>query len=50
MNQTPQNPTRQSESIYPHFFVRVILATIPNFLGALKIPLDAEFGKRTRAN
>jgi PAT family beta-lactamase induction signal transducer AmpG len=35
---------------YPHFFVWVILATIPSFLVALKIPLDAEFGKRTRAN
>jgi PAT family beta-lactamase induction signal transducer AmpG len=32
---------------YPHFFVWVILATIPSFLVALKIPLDAEFGKRT---
>ncbi len=35
---------------YPHFFVWVILATIPSFLVALKIPLDAEFGKRNRAN
>jgi len=35
---------------YPHFFVWVILATIPSFLVALKIPLDAEFGKRTSAN
>jgi PAT family beta-lactamase induction signal transducer AmpG len=35
---------------YPHFFVWVILATVPSFLVALKIPLDAEFGKRTRAN
>jgi PAT family beta-lactamase induction signal transducer AmpG len=35
---------------YPHFFVWVILATIPSFLVAMKIPLDAEFGKRTRAN
>jgi PAT family beta-lactamase induction signal transducer AmpG len=31
---------------YPHFFVWVILATIPSFLVALKIPLEAEFGKR----
>jgi MFS transporter, PAT family, beta-lactamase induction signal transducer AmpG len=31
---------------YPHFFVWVILATIPSFIVALKIPLDAEFGKR----
>ena len=35
---------------YPHFFVWVILATAPSFLAALKIPLDGEFGKRTRAN
>jgi PAT family beta-lactamase induction signal transducer AmpG len=35
---------------YPHFFVWVILATIPSFIVATKIPLDAEFGKRTRAN
>jgi PAT family beta-lactamase induction signal transducer AmpG len=35
---------------YQHFFVWVILATIPSFLVALKIPLDAEFGKRNRAN
>jgi PAT family beta-lactamase induction signal transducer AmpG len=35
---------------YKHFFIWVILATIPSFLVAMKIPLDAEFGKRTRAN
>ncbi|MGH7991562.1 MAG: MFS transporter, partial [Limisphaerales bacterium] len=35
---------------YRHFFVWVILATIPSFIVAMKIPLDAEFGKRTRAN
>ncbi len=35
---------------YPHFFVWVILATIPSFLVALKIPLDPEFGKRNRPN
>jgi PAT family beta-lactamase induction signal transducer AmpG len=35
---------------YAHFFVWVILATIPSFLVAMKIPLDAEFGKRMRAN
>ena len=35
---------------YKHFFVWVLLATIPSFLVALKIPLDAEFGKRNRAN
>jgi MFS transporter, PAT family, beta-lactamase induction signal transducer AmpG len=32
---------------YAHFFVWVILATIPSFIVAMKIPLDAEFGKRT---
>jgi PAT family beta-lactamase induction signal transducer AmpG len=32
---------------YPHFFVWVILATIPSFIVAMKIPLDAEFGKRS---
>ncbi|HTA95124.1 MAG TPA: MFS transporter, partial [Verrucomicrobiae bacterium] len=31
---------------YPDFFIWVILATIPSFLVAAKIPLDAEFGKR----
>ena len=31
---------------YPHFFVWVILATIPSFIAALLIPLEAEFGKR----
>jgi PAT family beta-lactamase induction signal transducer AmpG len=31
---------------YKHFFVWVILATIPSFIVAAKIPLDAEFGKR----
>jgi len=35
---------------YPHFFVSVILATIPSFIIAAKIPLDAEFGIRNRAN
>jgi PAT family beta-lactamase induction signal transducer AmpG len=34
---------------YPHFFVWVLLATIPSFLVALRIPLDAEFGRRNRA-
>ncbi len=32
---------------YQHFFVWVILATIPSFLVATLIPLDAEFGKKT---
>jgi PAT family beta-lactamase induction signal transducer AmpG len=31
---------------YPHFFIWVILATIPSFIVAARIPLDAEFGKR----
>jgi PAT family beta-lactamase induction signal transducer AmpG len=31
---------------YAHFFVWVILATIPSFIAALFIPLEAEFGKR----
>ena len=35
---------------YPHFFVWVILATIPSFVAALFIPLDAEFGKRTTSS
>jgi len=35
---------------YPHFFVWVILATIPSFIAALLIPLNAEFGKRTTSS
>jgi MFS transporter, PAT family, beta-lactamase induction signal transducer AmpG len=35
---------------YSNFFIWVILATIPSFIVAAKIPLDAGFGKRTRAN
>jgi PAT family beta-lactamase induction signal transducer AmpG len=31
---------------YAHFFVWVILATIPSFIVALFLPLEAEFGKR----
>ncbi len=31
---------------YRHFFTWVILATIPSFIVAAKIPLDTEFGKR----
>ncbi|MEI8291233.1 MAG: MFS transporter [Verrucomicrobiota bacterium] len=31
---------------YRHFFVWVILATIPSFLVALKIPLETEFGRK----
>jgi PAT family beta-lactamase induction signal transducer AmpG len=40
----------QEQLGYPHFFVWVILATIPSFVVATQIPLDAEFGKRTRTN
>ena len=36
----------QSQLGYPWFFIWVILATIPSFVVALKIPLEAEFGKR----
>ena len=32
---------------YPHFFVWVILATVPSFLVVLLVPLDKEFGKKT---
>jgi PAT family beta-lactamase induction signal transducer AmpG len=31
---------------YPHFFVWVILATIPSFFVARMIPLDSNFGKK----
>jgi PAT family beta-lactamase induction signal transducer AmpG len=34
---------------YKHFFVWVILATIPSFIVAARVPLDAEFGKRSQA-
>jgi PAT family beta-lactamase induction signal transducer AmpG len=37
----------QEQIGYPHFFIWVLLATIPSFIVALKIPLEAEFGKRT---
>jgi PAT family beta-lactamase induction signal transducer AmpG len=33
---------------YQHFFVWVILATIPSFLVVLLIPLDREFGKKAQ--
>jgi len=32
---------------YPHFFIWVILATIPSFIVAARIPLDGEFGRKT---
>ncbi len=34
---------------YPHFFVWVLLATIPSFIVARFIPLEAEFGRRNQA-
>ncbi|MDB6108888.1 MAG: transporter, family, beta-lactamase induction signal transducer AmpG, partial [Pedosphaera sp.] len=32
---------------YQHFFVWVLLATIPSFLIVKFIPLEAEFGRKT---
>jgi PAT family beta-lactamase induction signal transducer AmpG len=32
---------------YQHFFVWVMLATIPGFLVVALVPLDAQFGKKT---
>lgn len=32
---------------YQHFFIWVLLATIPSFIVTALIPLDAEFGKKT---
>lgn len=40
----------QAQLGYQHFFIWVILATIPSFLVAAKIPLEADFGKRSGAN
>jgi len=34
---------------YRHFFVWVILATIPSFLVAARIPLDDQFGRKQAA-
>ena len=36
----------QEQLGYQHFFVCVILATIPSFVVATKIPLNAEFGRK----
>jgi MFS transporter, PAT family, beta-lactamase induction signal transducer AmpG len=33
---------------YPHFFIWVLLATIPGFLMILFIPLDREFGRKPK--
>ncbi len=38
----------QSQLGYKMFFIWVILATIPSFLVALKIPLESEFGKQNQ--
>jgi PAT family beta-lactamase induction signal transducer AmpG len=32
---------------YRHFFIWVLLATIPGFIVTALIPLDREFGKKT---
>jgi len=37
----------QEQIGYPHFFVWVLLATIPSFLVARLVPLDSNFGKKT---
>ena len=34
---------------YPHFFVWVLLATIPGFIVTALIPLEAEFGRKSQA-
>jgi len=36
----------QEQIGYPHFFVWVLLATIPAFLVVLLVPVDREFGKK----
>ncbi|MBN1903285.1 MFS transporter [Candidatus Sumerlaeota bacterium] len=38
----------QSNIGYRHFFIWVMIATIPGFLTLLLIPLDAEFGKKKK--
>ena len=35
---------------YQHFFVWVILVTVPSFLVVLFIPLEAEFGRKAAAS
>jgi PAT family beta-lactamase induction signal transducer AmpG len=37
----------QEQLGYPHFFVWVILATVPSFVVARMIPLDSDFGKKS---
>jgi PAT family beta-lactamase induction signal transducer AmpG len=34
---------------YPHFFLWVLLATLPGFAVTALIPLDREFGRRGKA-
>lgn len=40
----------QEQLGYRHFFIVVLLATIPSFISAAKIPLEPDFGKRTASN
>ena len=35
---------------YRHFFLWVVLATIPSFIVAMRLPLEPDFGRRQRAN
>jgi PAT family beta-lactamase induction signal transducer AmpG len=37
----------QQQLGYQHFFVWVVLATIPSFMAARLIPLEAEFGRKS---
>ena len=39
--------SRLGRTCYPHFFVWVILTTVPSFLVVLWLPLDREFGRKT---
>jgi PAT family beta-lactamase induction signal transducer AmpG len=40
----------QQQLGYKLFFIWVILATVPSFIAAAKIPLEAEFGKKTQSS
>jgi len=35
---------------YPHFFLWVVLATVPSFIVAARLPLEPEFGRRPQTN
>jgi PAT family beta-lactamase induction signal transducer AmpG len=35
---------------YQHFFVWVLIATVPSFIAARLIPLDRDFGRKQTAN